>query len=90
MKALADVAAEATGYTVGDVETFASLLARRPDANQTFWRAWYFGRIPWDRETVKRRACCAAGRCGWCARARQRDATSAKYTDSEMPRVEEP
>jgi len=52
VKALADVAAEATGHTVGDVETFASLLARRPDANQTFWRAGYFGCIPWDRETV--------------------------------------
>jgi len=28
------------------------LLAPRPDANQTFWRAGYFGCIPWDRETV--------------------------------------
>jgi len=47
-----EVLAEATGRTVGEVETFATLLARRPDANQTFWRAWYFGRIPWNRETV--------------------------------------
>jgi hypothetical protein len=47
-----EVLAEATGHTVGDVETFAPLLASRPDANQAFWKAWYFGRIPWDRETV--------------------------------------
>ena len=47
-----EVLAEATGHTVGEVETFAHLLATRPDANQVFWRVWYFGRIPWDRETV--------------------------------------
>ncbi len=47
-----EVLAEATGRTVGEVETFSHLLASRPDANQTFWKVWYFGRIPWDRETV--------------------------------------
>ena len=47
-----EVLAEATGYTVGEVETFAHLLASRPSANQIFWKVWYFGRIPWDRETV--------------------------------------
>ena len=47
-----EVLAEATGRTVGKVETFAQLLASRPDANQTFWKVWYFGRIPWHRETV--------------------------------------
>lgn len=39
-----EVLAEATGHTVGDVETFAHLLASRPDANQAFWRVWYLGR----------------------------------------------
>lgn len=47
-----EVLAEATGRAVGDVETFATLLARKPDAHLGFWRAWYFGRIPWQRETV--------------------------------------
>jgi Permuted papain-like amidase enzyme, YaeF/YiiX, C92 family len=47
-----EVLAEATGHTVGEVETFAHLLASRPDANQNFWRIWYFGRVPWNRETV--------------------------------------
>ena len=47
-----EVLAEATGHTVGEVETFGHLLASRPDANQTFWKVWYFGSIPWDRETV--------------------------------------
>lgn len=47
-----EVLAEASGRVVGEVETFAHLLASRPDVNQTFWKVWYFGRIPWNRETV--------------------------------------
>jgi hypothetical protein len=47
-----EVLVEATGHQVGEVETFAHLLAIRSDADQVFWRVWYFGRIPWDRETV--------------------------------------
>ncbi|MDM0114989.1 YebB family permuted papain-like enzyme [Variovorax sp. J22R133] len=47
-----EVLMEATGKTVGEVETFAHLLSRKPDANLGFWKLWYFGRIPWDRETV--------------------------------------
>lgn len=47
-----EVLLEATGTEVGQVETFAHLLARRPDANVGFWKLWYFGRIPWQRETV--------------------------------------
>jgi permuted papain-like amidase YaeF/Yiix C92 family enzyme len=43
---------EATGASLGEVETFATLLARRPDTNLRFWKLWYFGRIPWQRETV--------------------------------------
>jgi hypothetical protein len=47
-----EVLLEATGTEVGDVESFSSLLARNPRAGLTFWRLWYFGRIPWLRETV--------------------------------------
>jgi len=47
-----EVLAEATGVQVGEIETFATLLARRPEANLGFWRLWFFGRIPWSRETV--------------------------------------
>jgi hypothetical protein len=47
-----EVLLEATGNEVGDVESFSSLLARNPQADLTFWRFWYFGRIPWLRETV--------------------------------------
>jgi hypothetical protein len=46
------VLAEATGVTLGEVETFGALLARNPDASLAFWRFWFFGRIPWDRQTV--------------------------------------
>lgn len=47
-----EILAEATGINVGEVESFAQLLARRPGASLGFWRLWYFGRIPWARETV--------------------------------------
>ena len=43
---------EATGRTLGEVASFQTLLAHNPKANVTFWRVWYFGRIPWARETV--------------------------------------
>jgi len=38
--------------SVGEVESFATLLSRRPNTDVGFWRMWYFGRIPWSRETV--------------------------------------
>jgi hypothetical protein len=47
-----EVLIEATGTSVGEVETFAHLLERNPSAGLGFWRVWYFGRIPWTRETV--------------------------------------
>ena len=47
-----EVIEEATGVRVGEVETFAALLTRRPQTNLGFWRVWYFGQIPWQRETV--------------------------------------
>jgi len=47
-----EVLAEATGETLGEVETFGALLAHNPDASLAFWRFWFFGRIPWDRQTV--------------------------------------
>lgn len=47
-----EVLIEATGQSIGEVETFSHLLASRPNANVGFWKAWYFGAIPWDRETV--------------------------------------
>jgi len=47
-----EVLVEATGTAVGEVETFAHLLERNPEAGLGFWRVWYFGRIPWTRETV--------------------------------------
>ena len=47
-----EVIEEATGDSLGEVETFAHLLERNPSAGLGFWRVWYFGRIPWSRETV--------------------------------------
>lgn len=47
-----EVIGEATGIEIGDIETFATLYSRRPQAELRFWKLWYFGRIPWKRETV--------------------------------------
>lgn len=47
-----EVLQEATGVSVGEVETFGALLARQPGTDLRFWRLWYFGRIPWRRQTV--------------------------------------
>lgn len=47
-----EVLAESTGVHVGEVENFAALLAKYPDTDLGFWKLWYFGRIPWQRETV--------------------------------------
>jgi len=46
------VLAEATGQALGDVESFSTLLSHNPQINLAFWKVWYFGRIPWQRETV--------------------------------------
>jgi hypothetical protein len=41
-----------TQQSVGEVETFDHLLHRNPNAPLWFWKAWFFGRIPWDRTTI--------------------------------------
>ncbi len=43
---------EATGQQVGKVETFADMFAENPAAPVAFWRAWFLGRIPWERRCV--------------------------------------
>jgi hypothetical protein len=47
-----EVLKQATGASVGQVETFATLFNRRPGMDLGFWKVWYFGHIPWKRETV--------------------------------------
>lgn len=47
-----EVLQQGAGVEVGRVQTFAQLLHDAPQAGLGFWRAWYFGRIPWQRETV--------------------------------------
>jgi hypothetical protein len=43
---------DAVGVQLGEVEDFSTLLKRNPQADQEFWKVWYFGNIPWQRETV--------------------------------------
>jgi hypothetical protein len=47
-----EVLQQGAGVDVGRVETFEQLLASAPQADLGFWRAWYFGSIPWQRQTV--------------------------------------
>jgi len=47
-----EIVTEATNINIGEVETFAVLLKNNPNANQIFWKSWFFGSIPWERETV--------------------------------------
>jgi hypothetical protein len=47
-----EVLQEAAGVELGEVENFSTLLQHNPQADQRFWKVWYFGQIPWQRETV--------------------------------------
>jgi hypothetical protein len=47
-----EVLLQGAGVEVGQVESFQSLLKNAPAADVGFWRIWYFGSIPWQRETV--------------------------------------
>lgn len=43
---------QSVGVNVGQIETFRQLLHDNPSVSTTFWRFWYWGRIPWNRETI--------------------------------------
>ncbi|MDI3325265.1 YiiX/YebB-like N1pC/P60 family cysteine hydrolase [Pontibacterium granulatum] len=43
---------DALGIELGKVETLEGLLEQNPQASVGFWRAWYFGFIPWQRRTL--------------------------------------
>lgn len=47
-----EVLSEAIGAEFGDVETFRALLTKNPSTDLGFWRFWYLGNIPWQRQTV--------------------------------------
>lgn len=47
-----EVIQDAIGISLGEVVNFDTLLKRNPEANLDYWRAWYFGKIPWTRQTV--------------------------------------
>ncbi len=47
-----DVVYESTHQSIGEIETFNHLLHRNPNAPLSFWRAWFFGSIPWERTTI--------------------------------------
>ena len=51
-KLVFDVYREAAGVQVGSLTTFRQLLVANPRAPVGFWRAWFFGRIPWERRCI--------------------------------------
>lgn len=42
----------ALNIELGKIETFSELLQTNPEASLTFWKLWFFGKIPWHRRTV--------------------------------------
>jgi hypothetical protein len=47
-----EVLNEATGIAIGKVETLKDVLTNKPDMKLGFWRLWFFGKIPWGRQTI--------------------------------------
>jgi len=47
-----EILLEAADIQVGRVQTFGELYSHQPHARLMFWKLWFFGRIPWARETV--------------------------------------
>jgi hypothetical protein len=43
---------EAAGVHLGEITTLSALLQENPQAKLTFWKLWYFGAIPWHRQTI--------------------------------------
>jgi hypothetical protein len=43
---------EALNVEIGEIETFKSLISKQPDLSLTFWKIWFFGKIPWQRRTL--------------------------------------
>ncbi len=47
-----EVVAQAADIQLGTVLTFEQLLQHNPQVNMNFWKCWYLGNIPWQRETI--------------------------------------
>jgi hypothetical protein len=43
---------QSTHQSLGEIETFDHLLHSNPNAPLWLWRAWFFGKIPWQRRTI--------------------------------------
>ncbi|BBB26201.1 YiiX/YebB-like N1pC/P60 family cysteine hydrolase [Amphritea japonica] len=43
---------EAIGIQLGKILTIEQLLNENPQASSALWRFWYFGTIPWQRQTL--------------------------------------
>jgi hypothetical protein len=43
---------QAANIQIGHLETMRELLESNPDLDLIFWKAWYLGRIPYERNTI--------------------------------------
>jgi hypothetical protein len=51
-KFIFEVYEEAVGIKIGTLESFRELLGKNPNNPLLFWKVWFFGRIPWERQTI--------------------------------------
>ncbi|TQV76732.1 hypothetical protein FLL45_01890 [Aliikangiella marina] len=47
-----DAYKKSLGINVGKLMTLRDLLEENPNISKTFWRFWYLGFIPWNRQTI--------------------------------------
>ena len=47
-----EVYKEVLNVDIGEIETFKTLITKQPDLSLTFWKIWFFGKIPWQRRTL--------------------------------------
>jgi len=51
-KFIYEVYQEAVGVKIGTLESFRELLGKNPHNPLLFWKVWFCGWIPWERQTI--------------------------------------
>jgi hypothetical protein len=51
-KFIYEVYQEALGVKIGTLESFRQLLGKNPSNPLLFWKVWFCGWIPWERQTI--------------------------------------
>jgi hypothetical protein len=51
-KFIYEIYQEALGVKIGTLESFRQLLGKNPNNPLLFWKVWFCGWIPWERQTI--------------------------------------